>query len=327
MLKINFFFLLIFTGIISAYTQGPYAPPAGQPGTTAIHKDSSVFVAWATACQVIRGWQNIADTTLGKTSVGTEQDGTGKAGSNGVISLGDGGQATLTFSGEIFNGQGPDFAVFENSFSDDFLELAFVEVSSDGVNFFRFPAHSLTQDTVQVDGFGTLDATNLHNLAGKYRALYGTPFDLDDLAGTPGLDVNHITHIRIIDVVGSIDSTYASYDNYGNKINDPFPTPFASGGFDLDAIGVIHFVPNSIAENHLPDIRLINSLAQDFLRFTFPSQNQYTYIIHHINGQLVKSGNINASDNQIAIHELSGGLYFVTLANENRHISYKFIIP
>ena len=58
--------------------------------------------------------------------------------------------ATVTFASPIYNGEGPDFAVFENGFDIDdeydptgvlhFLELAFVEVSSDGENFFRFPA-------------------------------------------------------------------------------------------------------------------------------------------------------------------------------------------
>ena len=81
--------------------------------------------------------------------------------SSGVVSLGDGGYGILTFDEPIDNGLGWDFAVFENSFSDDFLELAFVEVSSDGINFFRFPATSLTQDIVQVGGFGNIDANEL----------------------------------------------------------------------------------------------------------------------------------------------------------------------
>ena len=70
--------------------------------------------------------------------------------------------------------------------------------------------------------------------------MYVTPFDLEELASEPGLDVNHITHIQLIDVVGSINPLYASYDQYGNMINDPWTTPFPSCGFDLDAVGVIH---------------------------------------------------------------------------------------
>ena len=54
------------------------------------------------------------------------------------------------------------------------------------------------------------------------------------------LDKDHITHVRIIDVIGNIDPEYATYDCQGNPINDPWPTPFASCGMDLDAVGVIH---------------------------------------------------------------------------------------
>jgi hypothetical protein len=98
----------------------------------------------------------------------------------------------------------------------------------------------LTQTDQQIDGFGSLDATKIHNLAGKYRQGYGTPFDLEDLIDSTDIDLNNITHVRIIDVVGSINPAYGTTDSQGNFINDLFPTPFFSGGFDLDAVGVIH---------------------------------------------------------------------------------------
>lgn|GEM_PF-189383 len=229
------FFLL--SGILFGQA---YAPPAGQAGTTAIYKDSSVFVNWATGSSINRGYQDISNTSLGFATVGDTTMATGKAESNGVVSLGDGGSVICTFAKPVMNGPGFDFAVFENSFDDVFLELAFVEVSSDGVNFFRFHAHSLTDTVTQTGSFGPSDATKINNLAGKYRGGYGTPFDLQELAGTGGLDINNVTHIKIIDVVGSINESYATRDFFHNKINDPWPTPFPSGGFDLDAIGVIH---------------------------------------------------------------------------------------
>ncbi len=71
--------------------------------------------------------------------------------------------------------------------------------------------------------------------AGKHLQGTGTPFDLRALAGTPGLDTRRVTHVRLVDVVG--DGSVA--DDYGNPIYDPFPT-FGSGGFDLDAVGVMH---------------------------------------------------------------------------------------
>ena len=165
------------------------------------------------------------------------------AANGSVVSLGDGGTATLTFAKPIVNGEGFDFAVFENGFGTSggkaFLELAFVEVSSDGVNYTRFAATTHIQDTTQLAMAG-VDCTLLNNFGGKYTSGYGTPFDLEELANEPNLDVNNITHVRVVDVVGSINDLYATYDSEGNKVNDPYPTPFPSSGFDLDAVGVIH---------------------------------------------------------------------------------------
>ena len=101
---------------------------------------------------------------------------------NGIVSLGDGGYAVLSFERPIKNGPGWDFAIFENSFSDTFLELGLVEVSSDGLNYFQFESTSLTQDTLQIDAFGSINPEMINNLAGKYRATFGTPFDLEELA-------------------------------------------------------------------------------------------------------------------------------------------------
>jgi hypothetical protein len=149
--------------------------------------------------------------------------------------------ATVTFEQPIFNGPGFDFAIFENSFSDTYLELAHVEVSSNGLDFVRFPSHSQVQSMVQIHGFGSTDPTMIYNLAGKYRGGYGTPFDLDELQDSSGININNITHVRIIDVVGSLGDS-ATYDSQGNKINEPFPTPYESGGFDLEAVGAINQV-------------------------------------------------------------------------------------
>src|SRR5690606_10126887 len=104
-----------------------------------------------------------------------------------TVSLGDGGIAVVRFAQPVANGPGPDFAIFENGFPDvsdpegAFLELGFVEVSSDGVHYTRFPATSLTQDTFQhssIAGSMYMNARLLNNLAGKYIANWGTPFDL-----------------------------------------------------------------------------------------------------------------------------------------------------
>jgi hypothetical protein len=246
-MKKNSVFLLFLLTMHVAVAQ--FAPPAGQPGTTAMHKDSTAFIAWATGSKIVRGYQDVSDPSLGYPTVGDSTSVIGKANKNSVVSLGDGGSAVVTFKLPIKNEAGYDFAVFENSFNDTFLELAFVEVSSDGITYFRFPATSNTQDTLQLDNAAIMDARKINNLAGKYCALYGTPFDLQELAGISGLDINRITHVKIIDVVGSILPAYATRDKNGKKINDPWSTPFPNSGFDLDAVGVIHQAPpNSIEE-------------------------------------------------------------------------------
>jgi hypothetical protein len=176
---------------------------------------------------------NIANPSLGTVSSGTEQDACGIAGDAGLLSLGDAGIAILQFSTPITNGNGPDFAVFENAFNNTFLELAFVEVSSDGQNFVRFPSFSNNDTSFQIGPFGASDASKIHNLAGKYRAGYGTPFDLEELKDSTNIDINNISYVKIIDVVGSILPDYCSRDSRGIIINDPWSTPFNEGGFDF----------------------------------------------------------------------------------------------
>ena len=305
--------------------QGPYAPAVGQAGTTAIHKDSSVFVAWATNATIERGWQNIADTSLGKATAGTVTDVLGKSGTAGTVSLGDGGSAILTFATPIKNGSGADFAIFENSFDGQFLELAFVEVSSDGVNFFRFPAHSLTQDTTQLDNNANMDATYIHNLAGKYRAQYGTPFDLDDVDGTPGLDVNNITHVKIIDVVGSINPTYGTYDDENNIINDPFPTPFPTGGFDLDAVGVIHQQPTNINENELIVNQIYPNPFSTNITLELNINTDYSYSIVDMNGKTLIEETTSLNNNTINTTNLEKGIYFLKIIANKQVSTHKII--
>jgi uncharacterized protein (TIGR03067 family) len=214
------------------------------------------FSGWATGATVQRGPQDIVNPGGPFASVGVPGNATGAA-NGSVVSLGDGGSATLTFAGLIYNGPGADFVVFENAFFFNggvFGELGFVEVSSDGSNFVRFPSISLTQTATQVTNANFTDPTKIHNLAGQFPnnsfggRFEGTPFDLEDLAGSAGLNINAITHVRIEDVVGRIAPDAGSgylprTDSQGNIINDPYSTDFASSGFDLDAVGAIHMVP------------------------------------------------------------------------------------
>jgi hypothetical protein len=234
---------------------GPFAPPAGQPGSDAVAATELAIKSWAREVVALdRGPEDIRDplslpvtygtlsSALGPADVANaeHQPEPGTPGPFPSVSLGDGGSITLRFDPPIADGAGADFAVFENALNNTFLELAFVEVSSDGKDFVRFPSISCTPTLAQVGSYGSLDARNLKNLAGKYRAGFGTPFDLAELAAiAPALDRQAISYVRLIDVVGSIDPAFGSVDSLGNLINDPFPS-YETTGFDLDAVGVLN---------------------------------------------------------------------------------------
>ncbi|NUM50556.1 MAG: T9SS type A sorting domain-containing protein [Flavobacteriales bacterium] len=322
--------LIFFTCLLSIQSMAQFPPAAGKPGSTAIHADSNVFVAWASACYVKRGWQDVSNQTLGYTTVGDSSSAVGKAGINGVVSLGDGGEAVLLFDAPVTNGSGWDFAVFENSFSDYFLELAFVEVSSDGINFFRFPSTSYTQTDVQVGTFDTLNPEKINNLAGKYRALYGTPFDLQELENTPGLNVNAITHVKIIDAIGSIQSLFATYDQYGNKVNDPWHTPFPSGGFDLDAVGVIHYLSTKIEETApLFLVQMYPNPASHHITIRFNTAHEIDYI--EVIDNIGRAENIfiikqDKSEVLLDISTLKNGLYYLNIVSGNKIFNQKIIV-
>lgn len=312
---------VLFFGISAVYSQ--YAPPADQQGTTAIHADSNIFIAWANNCVVDRGYADISNQSLGMAIYGDDESGIDKP-DNGVVSLGDGGIAILSFDVPIADGLGWDLAIFENSFTDDFLELAFVEVSSNNINYFRFNSVSLTQQEIQTETFGLTDATKINNLAGKYRGYYGVPFDLSELKNIDVLDIYNITSVRIIDVVGSIDSTYASFDSEGRIINDPWPTPFESSGFDLDGIGIINNRDNtSITE-------IIKNKGG--LIFPNPVDNNFRInnshkidrvIISSMGGHIIK--NIAMPDEYIDISFLTAGYYIISIYCDDTILTDKLI--
>jgi Secretion system C-terminal sorting domain len=312
-----------------------FAPVAALPGSTAIRADSACFVQWATGCTVQRGFMNIADTALGFASAGTDTDGLGPA-DKYTVSLGDGGVATLSFNDPIYNGDGFDFAVFENGFMTNdsnlaFLELAFVEVSSDGVRFVRFPAVSHVEDSVQTGSFSSTDGSLLYNLAGKYIAGYGTPFDLQELVDSPGIDVNNIRYVRVVDVVGSIDPAYATHDSKGNIVNDPWPTPFASSGFDLDAVGVINAkLPGAIAAvNSNANLLYPNPVKQGNTVFMACSEPVLGLKIYDINGRLVKDcGAGETAFNRVSVKTdgLDAGIYFMRATTARYQNNLKLVV-
>jgi hypothetical protein len=308
-----FIFLFVSVGYL---VNAQFSPGVGTIGSNAIYKDSTLFKYWASACSVNIGWLNIADKNLGKPNVGDMQSVLGKAGTSGVLSLGDAGEAILTFDYPISNGEGPDFAVFENGFNNSFLELAFVEVSSDGIHFVRFPSVSLSDTILQFDNNAAMDATKLNNLAGKYKANYGTPFDLEELQGSVGLNMRAITHVKIVDVVGSVNPMFGSRDSKNNLINDPYPTPYPSAGFDLDAVGVINSESLGL-EGKIEQLQLFPNPSTGVFTINAPGENRVE--VYSIKGENVLKQNF-VDTTKVDLTAFPKGMYFVVLNGVGRKL-------
>jgi hypothetical protein len=242
---------------------GIFAPAPGQTNSTAVPASDSDIDAWATGYKDYQpGLEADSQFRTPAKSLGVpgNSNGANEGTIYDIVSLGRGGSITITFSRPIFNGPGYDFAVFENSFNDVFLEFARVSVSSDGQNFVTFPALSTVASSV--GGFGNVDTTDVAQVAGKYRAGYGTPFDLQQLSGASGIDLNDIRYVRLDDIIGDgsapNDLTPASLakflgvsqaslpsalvtiaNNAPPAIYDVYPT-LDSAGFDLDAVAALN---------------------------------------------------------------------------------------
>jgi hypothetical protein len=249
--KLGFIKVFIYTGTYPAPTQSnlicdslvsshiyevveTYDPQADTLKSLAITMEDSRFIAWGEEIDEVIYGANV----LPRFQTPEKALGIAKGNALDVVSLGQGGEITFFFKTAIANGFGHDFAIFENSFSDLFLELARVEVSSDGTHFVPLPHAYLGKELIS--GFGQNDPTLIFGLVGKYKAGYGTPFDLSTLAWSIEaqqgiLDLHAIHYVKIIDIVGNGET----YDTFQHPIYDPYPTK-NSAGIDIDAIGVLH---------------------------------------------------------------------------------------
>ncbi len=170
------------------------------------------------------------------------------SGSLDVLTLGEGGSVVLGFDVALRDGPGADLAVFENGFTfgagQVFAELGFVEVSSNGVDFARFPsafappaAGGTPMGTFAGLGGGMPVVANVSvDPESPFDCAHagGEALDLADLAGDPlvtggQVDLQDVRFVRLVDV------TPGSTDSQGTPIASG-----ASGGVDFDAVAALH---------------------------------------------------------------------------------------
>jgi hypothetical protein len=324
--------ILLITLLFCKFSYAQFDPQVGFGSTKAIYRDSSIIKGWATTCNVTRGWQNYLDTLLGKATVGSEFYGTLKA-DGSVISLGDSGIAILQFDNPISDKEGPDFCVFENGFIVNNMqgishtELAFVEVSSDGVNYVRFPSQCLLDSTVQKGNFDGSNVSLIDGLAGKYIGGYGTPFDLNVFAALSSVNIGKITHVKLIDVVGNKDAQYPARDKNDRKIIDPWPTPFAASGFDLDAVGVINqLYKTAVFEKEETAFSVYPNPVKMGENITLNNLNNHAQIslVNNLGMEVFYS--VSNDQKVIETNNFEAGIYFLTITQNKQTIHQKIVI-
>lgn len=304
---------LLFHLLVQAQFDGP----GGEQGSKSILKDASCITGWATGAQLDRGYRQINDKPLGLSTIGNESSAAGKADGD-VVSLGDSGIVTLTFDHPILDRNGYDFAVFENGFKvgvSYYLELAHVEVSKNGLDFVRFPSESLTDTIFQTNNFSYTDPYKIYNLAGKHQAPYGTLFDINEL----GFDT--VNFVRLIDVVGSVNDTFGSRDSKGRLINDPFPSPYESSGFDLDAVAIVNGELLSVQENLTENSKIYP---------TYVFRNQPIHV--DVPGEVeivvtdIHQRRINSVVNDHTIRIPTSGIYLIHIEDAGKKITQKVCV-
>lgn len=147
-------------------------------------------------------------------------DGKGpNAGSLDVVSLGKGGVITLEFTDVLaVDGPGPDLIVFENPFST-WIETGYVAASEDGVTWHEWPCAAADPGHAGCAGVQPVLSARDNGVDPTDPAVAGgDAFDLAVL----GLKKARFVRIR--------DSGVNPYEG---------PT----GGFDLDAVAVVHAAP------------------------------------------------------------------------------------
>lgn len=214
-----------------------------------------------------------------------------------VLSLGLGGEIIVSFKNySIIDGEGVDFVIFENVFTNPinkklFVEPAIVSVSQDGINFTEFP-----YDFKTLEGCAGLTPTFGENNPFDYPSGGGDGFDLADIG------LSEIKFIKIKDITVKLlkDLDHFYYD------------PIISG-FDLDAVVGINFKSNSI----------INSI-----KIENKCQKQDNSPIHNINLTDNKlffqfKQNETNSDYQLILFDLMGNIIHqtkISSALEQNHI-------
>ena len=135
--------------------------------------------------------------------------------------------------------------------------------------------------------------------------------------------------MRIVDVIGTINSSYCSYDSQGNRINDPYPTDFESGGFDLDGVAVMN--ENNIyasTESFLVDkkFEVYPNPSKGIITMDFLGDENTPVGIFNFAGSLIWQGTATPGEQIDLTNYFKPGIYFVRLSDDSRSAQKLLIV-
>ena len=118
------------------------------------------------------------------------------------------------------------------------------------------------------------------------------------------------------------------------KINDPWPTPFPSSGFDLDAVGVIHQNTTSqidIDENYFT-LSYPNPFSKNnVFKLTLTKTEDLSITLFDLSGKLIKQisdGKITSGEHYFNLGNslIGNGIYFLKLSSNEHTETFKLIV-
>ncbi|MHC4845819.1 MAG: hypothetical protein ACYTCU_06630 [Planctomycetota bacterium] len=196
-------------------------------------------------------------------------------GSTDVYTLGVGGSVTYELDSSVVNAAGADLVVCENPFLvvgtvTSFVEAMFVEVSTNGTDFARFPTTYVGDDgpfapTIGLPpawyaGFAGVMPVFANPLTGfdplDVVAGGGDAFDLAELLDHPlvldeKIDLDEINYVRLVDVASGVEM-----DSFGTLVWDAGLDSLASA--DIDAIVAVNSQANQVGGRPRVEMTLDN---------------------------------------------------------------------
>ena len=124
-----------------------------------------------------------------------------------------------------------------------------------------------------------------------------------------------------MDVVGCVAPRYATRDSRGHIINDPYPTPFHSSGFDLDGVCVLNgWRPNGVEENTMVNHTLTVYPNPCHSTLTLNTEAHDVVMLFNMQGALLQR--VVATDNTTTLNmqDLPAGMYIVRCGNQSAKV-------